>query len=185
MQVQNDSALLILDYQTGIGDLPYAKEAAARAVIALSTARSAGLRIVFSKVMFRPGYVDVSVSNKSFHAMKQANLLPPGASRLISEFQVQPEELVVNKNRFSVFCGNDLSQVLRAAEIATLVMAGVATSGVILSTFAEAADRDYGMVILSDACADQNASLHEALMTDLFPRSATVATVDQWAASLI
>lgn len=33
-------------------------------------------------------------------------------------------------------------------------MAGVATSGVILSTFTLAADEDYGITILSDACAD-------------------------------
>jgi nicotinamidase-related amidase len=63
-------------------------------------------------------------------------------------------------------------------------MAGVVTSGVILSTFTLAADEDYSMTILSDACADPKASLHEELMTNLFPRSATVLTVDQWIASL-
>ena len=59
-------------------------------------------------------------------------------------------------------------------------MAGVATSGVILSTYTQAADEDYRITILSDACADPIASLHEELMTNLFPRSATVLTVDQW-----
>jgi hypothetical protein len=58
------------------------------------------------------------------------------------------------------------------------------TSGVILSTFTLAADEDYSITILSDACADPKASLHEELMTNLFPRSATVLTVDQWIASL-
>jgi len=65
-----------------------------------------------------------------------------------------------------------------------LVMAGVATSGVILSTFTLAADEDYGITIPSDACADPKASLHEELMTNLFPRSATILTVDPWIASL-
>ena len=37
-----------------------------------------------------------------------------------------------------------------------------------------AADEDYSLTILSDACADPEASLHEELMTNLFPRSATV-----------
>jgi hypothetical protein len=55
---------------------------------------------------------------------------------------------------------------------------------VILSTFTLAADDDYSITILSDACADPKASLHEGLMTNLFPRSATVLTVDQWIASL-
>jgi hypothetical protein len=44
--------------------------------------------------------------------------------------------------------------------------------------------KDYSMTILSDACADPKTSLHEELMTNLFSRSATVLTVDQWIASL-
>jgi len=65
-----------------------------------------------------------------------------------------------------------------------LVMAGVATSGVILSTFTQAADEEYGITILSDAYADPTPSLHEELATNLFPRSAKVVTDDQWVASL-
>ena len=91
----------------------------------------------------------------------------------------------MDKDRFCAFSGNDLKEVLRSGGIKHLVMAGVATSGVILSTFTLAADEDYGITtILSDACADPKASLHEELMTNLFPRSATVLTVDQWIASL-
>jgi hypothetical protein len=56
--------------------------------------------------------------------------------------------------------------------------------GVFLPTFTPAADEDYCITILSDACADHKASLHEELMTNLFPRSATVLTVDQWITSL-
>jgi hypothetical protein len=52
-----------------------------------------------------------------------------------------------------------------------------------LSTFTLAADEDHRMTILSDACADPKTSLHEELMTNLFPRSADVLTVDQWIAS--
>jgi nicotinamidase-related amidase len=179
-----DTALLILDYQTGIGDLSYAQDAASRAAIALEAGRKAGLCIVFSKVMFRPGYVDIPASNQSFQAVKEADLMPPEASKLIPRFEPQLGEFLVNKNRFSAFSGNDLKQLLRSRPIKTLVMAGIATSGVILSTFAKATDDDYEMVVLSDACADPNPSLHQELITSLFPRSATVANVDQWTASL-
>jgi nicotinamidase-related amidase len=181
---QSDTALLILDYQTGIGDLSYAQDAASRAAVALEAGRKAGLCIVFSKVMFRPGYADISASNRSFQAVKEADLMPPEASKLIPRFQPQSGEILVNKNRFSVFSGNDLKQLLRSGPIKILVMAGIATSGVILSTFAEAAEEDYEMLVLSDACADPKASLHQELITSLFPRSATVASVDQWTASL-
>jgi nicotinamidase-related amidase len=178
------TALLILDFQVGIGDQPSAKSAAQRAVAALKAGRAAGLPVVFSMVKFREGYRDIANSNKALALIKTRNLIPPDASKLISILQPGHDEIVVDKDRFSAFSGNDLSEVLRSGGIKHLVMAGVVTSGVILSTFTLAADEDYSMTILSDACADPKASLHEDLMTNLFPRSATVLTVDQWIASL-
>ena len=71
-----------------------------------------------------------------------------------------------------------------ACEICGLAMAGVATSGVILSTFCNAADEDYELTVLSDACADSKPTLHQELMTNLFPRSAKVADVETWSKTL-
>ena len=184
MQTPLKSALLILDYQVGVGDQPYADAAANRAATALEAARKAGLLIVFSKVRFRPGYPDIASTNQAFAPIKSKNLLPPEASKLITIFDPRAGEIVVDKDRFSAFSGNDLKAVLRSAGIDNLVIAGVSTSGVVLSTFTLAADQDYGVVILSDGCADPKPTLHQELMTNLFPRSAKVCTVDAWAAGL-
>jgi nicotinamidase-related amidase len=184
MPQTSDIALLILDFQIGIGDQPYAKSAAPRAAAALMAGRATGLPVVFSKVKFRAGYRDIADSNKAFALIKMKNLFPPDASKIISILQPRHDEIVVDKDRFCAFSGNDLKEVLRSGAIKHLVMAGVATSGVILSTFTLAADEDYRITILSDACADPNASLHEDLITKLFPRSAEVITVDQWITSL-
>jgi nicotinamidase-related amidase len=184
MPQTSDTVLLILDFQVGIGDQRYAKSAAQRAAAALKAGRAAGLPVVFSKVKFRAGYRDIADSNKAFALIKMKNLFPPDASKLISILQPGHDEIVVDKDRFCAFSGNDLKEVMRSGGIKHLVMAGVSTGGVILSTFTLAADEDYSITILSDACADPKASLHEELMTNLFPRSATVLTVDQWIASL-
>jgi nicotinamidase-related amidase len=180
----SDTALLILDFQVGIGDQPYAKSTAQRAAAALKAGRAGGLPVVFSKVKFRAGYRDIADSNKAFALIKMKNLFPPDASKLISILQPGHDEIVVDKDRFCAFSGNDLKEVLRSGGIKHLVMAGVATSGVILSTFTLAADEDYGITILSDACADLKAGLRQELMRNLYPRSAKVLTVDQWIASL-
>ena len=45
-------------------------------------------------------------------------------------------------------------RLLRAEDITTLAMFGIATSGVVLSTVRWAADMDYRLVVVSDACAD-------------------------------
>jgi hypothetical protein len=56
MPQTSDTTLLILDFQVGIGDQPYAKGAAQRAAAALKAGRATGLPMVFSKVKFREGY---------------------------------------------------------------------------------------------------------------------------------
>lgn len=184
MPETNKSALMICDFQVGIGDQAYAKAAAPRAAAALDAARKAGMLVVFSRVAFQPGYTDISPRNLAFAQYKAKDLLPPSASHLIPLFESHPQEVLVTKDRFSAFSGNALNVILRSQGVTHLVMAGVSTSGVILSTFCLAADEDYGMTILSDACADPKAGLHEELMTNLFPRSAGVLPVDTWIAGL-
>ncbi len=184
MPAIDNSALMICDFQVGIGDQPYAKEAITRAAAALEAARKAGILVIFSRVEFQPGYTDISPRNQAFATYKAKNMLPPGASHLIPAFEPHPNEIVVTKDRFSAFSGNALKVILRSKDVTHLVMAGVSTSGVILSTFCLAADEDYGLTILADACADPKPGLHQELMTNLFPRSASVVPVHAWVESL-
>jgi nicotinamidase-related amidase len=55
----------------------------------------------------------------------------------------QPGDLVVRKTRVGAVSTADLDRQLRDRGIDTLVLAGISTSGVVLSTLIEAADRDY------------------------------------------
>jgi nicotinamidase-related amidase len=73
--------------------------------------------------------------------------------------------------------------VLRALEVDHLVLAGIATSGVVLSTLREAADRDFRLTVLADGCADGDAEVHRVLTEKVFPRQAEVTTVAEWAAA--
>jgi nicotinamidase-related amidase len=100
MPQTSDTALLILDFQVGIGDPPYATSTAQRAAAALKAGRAAGLPVVFSKVKFRAGYRDIADSNKAFALFKIKNLFPPDASKLISILQPGHDEIAVDKDRF-------------------------------------------------------------------------------------
>jgi nicotinamidase-related amidase len=91
---------------------------------------------------------------------------------------------VVTKRRVSAFSGSDLDVVLRAAEVDTIVLTGIATSGVVLSTAREAADRDFSLVVLSDGCLDADPEVHRVLTEKIFPRQADVMTVADWVAAI-
>lgn len=92
--------------------------------------------------------------------------------------------VVVTKRRVSAFTGSDLDVVLRAGEIRHLVLCGIATSGVVLSTVREAADKDYRLTVLADLCADTDHEVHSVLMRKVFPRQAQVTSAAEWLASL-
>jgi nicotinamidase-related amidase len=64
------------------------------------------------------------------------------------------------------------------------VLAGIATSGVVLSTVRQAADLDYRLIVLADACADRDPEVHRVLTEKVFPRQAQVTVTDEWIQTL-
>ena len=44
----------------------------------------------------------------------------------------------------------------------------------------EAADRDYELTVLRDACVDGDEEVHRVLMDKVFPRQAEVLSVAEW-----
>jgi nicotinamidase-related amidase len=89
-------------------------------------------------------------------------------------------EVVVTKKRVSAFAGSDLELVLRAHDVTALALAGIATSGVVLSTLREAADRDYELTVLEDLCLDADEEVHRVLTTKVFARQADVISSAEW-----
>ena len=94
--------------------------------------------------------------------------------------ELADNDVVVVKRRVSAFSGSDLEVLLRAWDIEHLVLTVIATSGVVLSTTREAADKDYQLTILSDLCADFDAEVHAVLLKKVFPLQATVITIEEW-----
>ncbi len=96
----------------------------------------------------------------------------------------KPGEPIVTKRRVSAFAGTDLEAILRAGGVETLILAGIATSGVILSTVRHAADADYRMIVVDDCCADREVDVHRTLLDKVLSRQATVTRSDDVLAAL-
>jgi nicotinamidase-related amidase len=171
----SNTALLVMDVQPGIADRVSDKDAyLARAVTAVDHAHARGVRVVYVVVSFRPGAPEASDFFRQF------------AGRMVDVQPVlQPAEgdVVVVKKRISAFAGSDLEVLLRANDIRHLVLCGIATSGVVLSTLREAADKDYQLTVLSDLCADMDPEVHRVLLEKVFARQATVITAAEWISS--
>lgn len=184
---ESKSALLVMDMQNSIVPRYANDEKALQSFqTAIEAARSHDIPVIYVRVAFRPGYPEISPTNKMFGGMaSRAGSAPmEGMTEIHESVKPRPDEPVVTKVRVSAFAGSDLEVILRANRIDTLILSGIATSGVVLSTLREAADKDFALVVLSDACIDADPEVHRVLTEKVFPKQAEVLTAGEWASSL-
>jgi nicotinamidase-related amidase len=179
------TALLIMDVQHGIVERLGSESLLARLIEATAAARKAGVRVIYVKVGFREGYPEIGSRSPAFARVADSENFIEGRSSTVHEaIAPQHGDVVVTKRRVSAFSGSDLDVILRAQGIEALVLAGIATSGVVLSTLRQAADMDLALAVLADGCADADAEVHRMLLEKIFPRQAQVLSVGEWVAAL-
>lgn len=183
MEQKTETALLVMDMQVAIlGMLPDAAGIVSKVAQAIATARSKKIPVIYVVVGFRTGAPEISMNNKGFAASKErfAGIGSDEFIRIHPDIAPQGDEVTVIKRRVSAFTGSDLEVILRAKGIGHIVLTGIATSGVVLSTVREASDKDYRLTVLADCCADGDEEVHRVLTTKVFPRQAEVLTVEEW-----
>jgi nicotinamidase-related amidase len=175
------TAVLSMDCQAGIVSI-YTREGKdaflKRVASVLNHARAIGMTVIHIQVGFRPGLPEISSRNALFGAIKSSEqhqqLFREPLAAIPDTIAPQDNDIVITKHRVSAFAGTDLAMILRANDIDTLVLCGIATSGVVLSTLVEAADEDYRLAVIGDCCADLDSALHECLIQRFFPTRGAV-----------
>jgi ureidoacrylate peracid hydrolase len=72
-----------------------------------------------------------------------------------------PDEIVLNKLSAGTFATTDLERQLRDRGVEYIVVTGVATDVCVSTTAREAADRNFKVVVVSDACTTFSEQLHQ------------------------
>ena len=179
------TALVLMDFQPAVlGTVAESDMAAllANAGKALTWARSAGLTVAHVRVAFRDAdYAAIPEHNRTFAPFRGGGMLADGSPEceIVESLCPQRDEIVVRKTRFGTFSTTSLSPRLREAGIESLILAGISTSGVVLSTVRDAADQDFRIYVLADACADSNPHVHSLLTEAVFPHQAYVISTAQ------
>jgi MFS family permease/nicotinamidase-related amidase len=176
------TALLVMDYQSGVLDrIADADELVARAAQAIALVRSHGGLIGFVRVAFEDSDYDAipltSMLRSRVTSAKSDYHADSPSTAVHERLSPQAGDIVVRKTRVGAFSTTDLDEQLRERSIDTLFLAGLSTSGVMLSTVRDAHDRDYQVFVLADLTADPDPEVHEFLTGRIFPRQAQVITV--------
>lgn len=176
------TALLVMDYQNGVvGRIADADALLARVAGAIAIVRGQEGHVGYVRVAFEDAdYASFPPSSRMASLVAAAGRrfdADSPATAIDDRLAPQSGDIVVRKTRVGAFSTTDLDRQLRDLGIDTLILAGISTSGVVLSTLRDASDRDYQIVVLADGCADFDPEVHDVLMRKVFSRQAHVATV--------
>jgi nicotinamidase-related amidase len=177
------TALLVMDYQNGIfGMVDNSDELLAIASNLIKMFREHGGTVGYVRVGFADGELDHVPATSGMAAMitpERRAMFHADAPATQIHDAIAPQEgdIVVRKQRIGAFSTTDLHEQLQARGIDTLVLAGISTSGVVHSTVLDAYDRDYRVIVLSDAVADTDADVHNFLLERVFTKRGEVIEV--------
>lgn len=180
------TALLVMDLQNGIVErYPGAADLVARVALTIARARAAGVTVGYVRVgLTAAEAAAVPDTNRTFAAAGDRLPADGRATAIVDRLAPEDGDIVVRKRRVGAFSTTDLDGQLRERGIDTLLLSGIATSGVVLSTVRDAADRDYRLLVIEDLCADTDPEVHAVLTGKVFPRQADVLDSDALAALL-
>src|SRR6201997_1831078 len=168
-------ALLVVDMQNGfchpdgsferIGlGLEGAMDAVRTAAVAVGQARRAGIPVVFTRHVYRPGRPDEGaalIRNSPELAEVDGLADVTWDAAVCDELGCGPDDLVVDKVRFDAFQWTSLEPLLRGLGVRQLMICGVVTNICVESTARSAFMRDFPVTLLADCCAAKTHRLHE------------------------
>lgn len=178
--ISKNSALLVMDFQTIILNNFLPQEIAGNVIrntaSLIAAARAAAVPVIYISVGFRKGYPEVSKNNTIFSSIKENGMFMADNESTAIHPEVAPaeNEAVIVKRRVGAFSFTELEMILRAQGIETLILTGVTTSGVVLSTVGQAFDLDYRLVVAGDCCADPDHDTNLFILDKILPKHAIV-----------
>jgi maleamate amidohydrolase len=183
--VPAQTALVVMHYQTDIlGLFPaVAPTLLANTRQLCDAARAKGVGVYFANLRFSPGYPEVSPLNRNGQGIKRLGLFVDDG--IAPQLNPQANEPLIIAHRASVFFGTDLELRLSAQGVNTLIMVGIASTGVVLSSVAYASDADFRLYAVKDCCYDPDEVVHEHLFSTAFDTRTTVLSLAdalQWLA---
>src|SRR5262249_25582630 len=95
------------------------------------------------------------------------------------EFKPQPQDVVITKQRASVFFGTPLIAHLTQLGVQTLIICGESTSGCVRATAVDAYSLGFHVVLVEESCFALSILSHKVNLFDMHHKSVDVMHVDE------
>jgi ureidoacrylate peracid hydrolase len=172
--VPSDAALILVDLQYGfcapreggrdVAPMVKALESSARL---LPACRQQRMPVVFTRMAFAPDYSDGGLLTSELRPnLKRKNQLRRDTqdAAIMPQLPIAPEDLVLDKQRYSAVINTKLLDWLKARKRTSVVIGGVTTGMCVESTVRDLAQRDFRCFIVEEACGDFDPANHKRVM---------------------
>jgi nicotinamidase-related amidase len=138
-----------------------------------AAAREAGLPIFYSTdapANSRPSFMNVT---------KRKSDAGSDLLTIRADFKPQPGDIMIQKQRASVFFGTPIVAHLNQLGVNTIIMCGESTSGCLRATTVDAYSYGFNVVLAEECCFDRSLISHKVSLFDLHHKYADVMTTDE------
>src|SRR5262249_14885390 len=169
---------LVKNYPSTCGEYAWAAIEPTRRLFA--AARAAGLPVFYSTNDVRAGSRPTAI--RATKRRPQPKDLEHYAIR--PEFKPQLGDVVITKQRASIFFGTPLTAHLTQLGIRTVIICGESTSGCVRASAVDAYSLGYHVVLVEECCFDRSMLSHKVNLFDLHHKYADVMHLDEVVAHL-
>jgi nicotinamidase-related amidase len=178
--IDDNAALIVLDLQVATAGMPTTPNASADIFN-----RSAGLAKAFRDKNLSVVWVNVAGgSSGRVEFTPQMGNLPDNWTELPEELGVAPSDKTFSKYAWGAFHDDRMDVLLKKVGAGQVFLTGVTTSQAVESTARSAHERNYNVVVVTDAIGDLDADAHTHSVNQIFPKLAELATTEEVLAKL-
>jgi nicotinamidase-related amidase len=194
--VSSKTALIVYDMTRDVVDegghlhAPRAKEVVARLVPLIKRCRGAGMPVIFLRQVLAADGSDAGLLDTIYPGFTAVFRRGAPGTEIPPALGMQPQDWLIDKNRFSAFWGTGLHDRLLQRGIDTVIITGCSTAVGCETTARDAATRDIKAIVASDGMvtrplrdlgwgAFSEDEVHRMTLTVLAQTFARVASIEE------
>lgn len=147
----------------------------------VDAAHEVGVPVIFTRLQFKPDYSDAGLLTSLYTAMPDYQAMIEGTWDAAIHDDLTPAEndYILDKTRYSAFIKTNLEDILQKEGADGVIMTGVTTNVCVESTARDAFQREYHVVLVSDAVAGNDPVTHNGTLESIKYCIGTVASADE------
>jgi nicotinamidase-related amidase len=148
----------------------------------LTAARGRGLPVFYSTGTRRPDGWDAGSwawKNKRNLERPRTEVGDLDGNTIVAEIAPGPSDIVIAKQKPSVFFGTPLQSFLVQLGVDSLIVAGTTTSGCVRATVVDAFSNNYRVAVVEEGCFDRSQASHALSLCDMHAKYADVVKLEE------